>query len=57
MASSGDQMATFEVELKRLKQMNDARLNELADLERRVLAFEAKRLSGNVVHLSNVAAG
>jgi hypothetical protein len=53
-AASPDAQITFGAQYKRLKQMSDAVLTELADFERQVLAFEAKH--NNNIHLSNVAA-
>jgi hypothetical protein len=55
-ASFDAQMAAFGARFKQLKQMSDTVLNGLADLDRQVLAFEAKHLPRNVVHLSNIAA-
>ena len=56
-AASDAQVVTIDAARhKRLIQMNDMLLNEVIDLDRQVLAFEAKHLPSNVIHLSNVAA-
>jgi hypothetical protein len=44
------------VQLQRVREMGDAALNMLADIERQICALEAKHTPINVVHFNNIAA-